>query len=121
VEAAALRVLYSNGGAVETQKKLYSEVLEQLKWEKDNIRVSPSKMREVLLSSRKISVEIRYASRPLSKPLKGCPVCRHSVSEIHNHTLDGKRVVSGYKCTSCTFWTPIRRRVPSHYIFRVAG
>ena len=120
MEATALRVLYANGGVVETQQKLYREVMEQIGWEKESFRVSPGKMREVLLTSKKIQVEIRYAARSLAKALKGCPVCRQPVTEIHNQTLDSGRVVAGYKCTSCSFWTPIRRRVPARYIFRVS-
>jgi transposase-like protein len=114
-------VLYANGGVIETQEKLYREVMEQIGWQKESFRVSPAKMREILLSSKKIQVEIRYATKPLARPLKGCPVCRRPVREIHNQTLDSGRVVAGYKCTACTFWTPIRRRVPARYIFRVGS
>lgn len=116
----ALRVLYSHGGTIETQQKLYDELVDQLRWEREELRVSPGKMRQLLLSSKKIEVEVRYAMHALTRPVTACPVCRKPVLEIQNHTLDSKSVVTGYRCTSCAYWTPLRRRVPARYSFRVA-
>lgn len=120
IETLALRILYSHGGSVETQRRLYEAVVQELQWESDSLLVSPSRMRQVLLSSKKIHVVIRYARRPLVAPVESCPVCRSKVVPIRNHTLEGKSVVSGYRCTACSFWTPLRRQVPARYIFRAA-
>jgi hypothetical protein len=120
IEALALRALYSYGGAIDTQKRLYEEVMDQLKGEGKDLRIGPERMRTILLSSKRIVVEVRYAARPVSSAIRVCPVCRKPVVEIHNATLDGGKVVAGFKCTSCTFWTPLKRRVPCRYTFRAA-
>ncbi len=121
IETLALRVLYSHGGSVETQEQLYRELVEQLHWEKPDLRVSPPRMRQVLLASKRIHIEIRYATKMLTEPLSTCPVCRAPVAEIRNHTLEGESVVSGFRCTRCPFWTPLRRRVPARYVFRAGA
>ncbi len=119
IEALALRALYSSGGSIETQRKLHAELVEQLRGEEKRLRVSEERMRSVLLTSKRIAVDVRYASRPVSAPLRSCPVCHRPIREIYNETLDGGRVIAGYKCSRCPFWTPIRRRVPARYTFRV--
>ncbi len=118
IEALALRALYSSGGSIDTQRRLHDEVVEQLRGEEKKYRVSEERMRSVLLSSKRIAVDVRYASRPARSPLRTCPVCHKPIQEIYNETLDGGRVIAGFKCRHCSFWTPLKRRVPARYNFR---
>lgn len=119
VDTLAMRALHSNGGTIDTQRRLLAEIVDQLKGEAQDFRISEERMRELLLSSTKITVDVRYSTRSVSGVLNHCPVCRKPVREVHNATLDGAKVIAGYRCTSCVFWTPLRRRVPSRYVFRV--
>lgn len=77
-------------------------------------------MRALLASSSKVTLEVRYATRDRKGPLTACPVCFSPVRPRQNETLWGDSVIVGYRCTSCAFWTPIRRRVPAQYTFRAA-
>lgn len=89
-----------------------------MRLEDATFRVGPGRLRRVLLASRSVHLEVHYALRLLRAPLTVCPVCRQPVRPIRNQTLYGDTVVSGYRCTSCSFWTPLKRRVPSRYVFR---
>lgn len=119
IDSLAIRALNSYGGSIETQRKLYMEIADKLKGEDEDLRVSEARMREVLLSSPRVTVDVRYSMHDESPHFKACPVCRKPIIEVFNATLDGGKVIAGYKCTNCPFWTPLRRRVPSRYIFRI--
>jgi hypothetical protein len=119
VDTLAMRALHSNGGVIDTQRKLLYEIVDQLKGEREDFRISKARMRELLLSSKKITVDVRYSVRSVEGALDTCPVCSKPVAEVFNSTLDGGKIIAGYRCTECSFWTPLRRRVPSRYVFRV--
>lgn len=118
MERLALAVLRSHGGVVETQEALREELARRLRLEDATYRVGAGRLRRLLLASRAIHLEVRYALRPLRRPLEACPVCQQKVRPIRNRTLFGDTVVTGYRCSSCAFWTPLKRRVPARYVFR---
>lgn len=118
MERAALAILRAHRGAVRTQRALWVEVSKRLWEEEPPLRIGPERMRAVLATSKRVHLEVHYANRPVRTPLLACPVCRSPVEPRHNATLWGDTVIVGYRCTKCPFWTPIRRRVPAHYVFR---
>jgi hypothetical protein len=118
VERVALSVLRAHRGSIPTQRALWEAVSRRLWEEEPPLRVGPERMRALLAGSTRLRLEVRYANRPLKRPMLACPVCRNPVKPRYNATLWGDTVIVGYRCTVCPFWTPIRRRVPARYAFR---
>lgn len=116
---AALQVLRVHRGVVETQHELWLRVSEELRKEEPPRRIGPVRMRALLATSPKVHLEVRYARKRDDRPLTHCPVCFHEIKPRQNQTLWGDQVVVGYRCTACPFWTPLKRRVPAQYTFRV--
>jgi C4-type Zn-finger protein len=79
-------------------------------------------MRQVLLDEPGVRIEVRYTEKTTRRALNNrCPVCRSALRAIRNRTLEGDRVVLGYRCGRCGYWTHLRRRVPVRYRFVRVG
>ena len=118
MERAALAVLRTHRGSVPTQRALWEEVSRRLWGEDPPLRAGPERMRALLVGSHRLRLEVRYALRPLRRPLVDCPVCHNPVRPRYNSTLWGDTVIVGYRCSVCPFWTPNRPRVPARYVIR---
>ncbi len=46
-----------------------------------------------------------------------CPVCGARLRKVRNMTVFGGTVTLGYRCDRCRYWTGLRKRVPTRYIF----
>jgi DNA-directed RNA polymerase subunit RPC12/RpoP len=46
-----------------------------------------------------------------------CPVCGGRTEKIKNLTVYGGTVTRGYRCRACGYWTGLKKRVPTLYIF----
>jgi hypothetical protein len=114
-------VLRVHRGVVPTQHELWKKVSEELQKEEPPRRTGPARMRAVLATAKGVHLEVRYSQRGEDRPLVKCPVCFHEIKPRQNQTLWGEQVVVGYRCTSCPFWTPLKRRVPAQYTFRTEG
>ncbi len=79
------------------------------------------RLRRLVLGSPGIRVDVRYAERATRRPLSSCPVCGAPIAPIRNRTLEGDRVVLGYRCTRCGYWTHLHRRTPVRYRFLAVG
>ncbi len=118
VEEVILKIL-SRRGVVESQAELHREVMKHLLRRNERYRLSERRMRLVALSTRNIRVEIKYKLTERSVDnMEICPVCGSPMERISNYTLDGKKVVIGFRCTHCPYWTGTKLRVPIRYIFR---
>lgn len=113
-------VLRRHRGSVPSQHALWEEVARRLRDLDPPQLAGPGRMRSFLAVSAGVEVDVRYARRDSRKPLLSCPVCFGPVRPRQNETLWGDSVIVGYRCTRCTFWTPLRRRVPAQYTFRAA-
>lgn len=103
-----------------TQDALWRQVSSKLRRQDPPLLTGKERMRAVLATSSQVHLEVRYARRAQRRPLVACPVCYAPLKPRQNATLWGDSVIVGYRCTSCPFWTPIRRRVPAQYTFRAA-
>ena len=63
----------------------------------------------------KVEIQTREAEEK-SRNVR-CPVCGSKTKRIQNETVYGGKVTLGYKCRSCGYWTGMKRRVPTRYIF----
>ncbi len=118
VEKIVLRIL-SRRGIVESQAELLREVLKHLHRKNKNYKLSGKRMRIIALQSGKVKIEIRYKLSDKSvESIEKCPVCGGKMVKIENSTLDGGKVIIGFKCLNCPYWTGKQLRVPVRYIFR---
>ncbi len=118
VKRIILKILHMRG-VVESQAELHREVMKHLERKNKNYRLSGRRMRIIALNSGHVGIEIRY--RLTDKEVESfeiCPVCGSKMVKISNSTLDGSRVIIGFRCTGCPYWTGKRLRVPVRYVFR---
>jgi hypothetical protein len=107
----------NNTGVVNSQVKL-KDLVERDLWETDrDYRVSPRRLRILALSSPKIGVEIHYRESKEKKSTNKCPVCDHELKYVKNKTIFNGVVTVGHECTNCSYWTGMKKRVPTRYIF----
>jgi uncharacterized protein with PIN domain len=106
-------------GVIESQAELHREVMKHLKRRNKDYKLSERRMRIIALSNKSVALEIRYKlTDKVVEDMEKCPVCGGNMARIENSTLDGKKVIIGFKCTSCPYWTGKKLRVPIRYIFR---
>ena len=121
VRSVARRSLGRIGGRVPSQAALRRALLPGLRAKDPLFVLGGVRLRQILLDAPGVRVEVRYAERPTRRPLQRCPVCHSALRPIRNRTLEGDRVVLGYRCTHCDYWTHLRRRVPVRYRFLRVG
>ncbi len=118
VTSAVLKVVKSKR-VVESQNELLHEVMKHLRRKNAEYRISGRRLRLIALKTGKIKMEIRYRITDKHVDnLEICPVCGEKMVKVENATLDGGRVVVGFKCTQCPYWTGKTLRLPIRYIFR---
>ena len=107
--------------SIPSQRRFTELVLEDLKKKNPEYKVGEVRLRRMALHRNLAKVTIQYReTRELSH--KGrCPVCASPTEELHNLTLDDKRVELGFKCKKCPYWTGPRKRVPVRYTFSMLG
>jgi len=117
VLAIAIKEALREQSTVISQIKLTKLVKAQLKKMDPEFTASEERIRKVALVKKltKIEIQSREAQEKSSK--MPCPVCGSRVKRIQNETIFGGKVTLGYKCKSCGYWTGLRRRVPTRYIF----
>ncbi len=84
-----------------------------------SLRIGPRRLRQLLLATGRLSLSIAYSTRTDRRPLRECPVCAGPLRRLVNQTLDNDRVVLGYACPLCGYWTHLGRRVPVRYGIRL--
>ncbi|HYK92645.1 MAG TPA: hypothetical protein VEY07_01210 [Thermoplasmata archaeon] len=102
-----------------TQQALLTAVRRELVRSDPALRIGPRRLRRLLLDSGLARLRVDYSERQDRRPLERCPVCGDSLRRVVNRTLEGDRVVLGYACSRCAYWTHLRRRVPIRYSVRL--
>ncbi len=83
--------------------------------------VSRRRLRLVCLASGKVEVTAFTRHSDARRPLSKCPVCRGPIAPIRNKTVYDGSVTLGHRCGRCGYWTGIRRRVPTLYVYTRRG
>ena len=83
--------------------------------------LKPERLRRLLVTDPRFEVEVHYREEPTKRALSRCPVCRAALATSKNETIFGGTVTVGHRCTRCSYWTGVRRRVPTRYRVRLAG
>ena len=107
-------------GVVESQAELLSEVKKHLIRRGKDLKISGKRLRRIAVHMPEVEVEIRCKTTEREvDDMRTCPVCGEEMEKITNLTLDGQKIIVGFKCTFCSFWTGRKLRVPRRYIFHL--
>ncbi len=107
-------------GMIESQTELLNEVKKHLRRLGEDYRISGKRLRRIAVRMPEIVMEIRY--RNLNREvdsMETCPVCGEKMEKITNLTLEGDKIIVGFRCTFCPYWTGKKLRIPMRYIFRL--
>lgn len=112
----SLRRVLSARQIVDSQRKLKQLIEKDLKGDM-KYRVGEPRLRVLAIESGLINLEIRCRDTQERRSLIKCPVCGNRLRKVRNMTVYGGTVTLGYRCERCKYWTGLKRRVPTRYIF----
>jgi hypothetical protein len=112
----ALRRLFSTRQMVDSQRRLKFLVEKDLKGQ-EKYKVGQPRLRLLAIDSGLVDLEIHCRDTQEMRSLVKCPVCGERIQKVRNMTVFGGTVTLGYRCDRCTYWTGLKRRVPTRYVF----
>ena len=112
----SLARVFSTRHEVTSQRRLKSLVERDMKTD-DVFRVGGGRLRKLAIDSGLVSLEIRCRDTEEMRSLIKCPVCGNRLRRVRNMTVFGGTVTLGYRCEKCKYWTGLKRRVPTRYVF----
>ena len=116
----AIRDVIARYKVVNSQKKLKELVERELNQNNENYKVGGTRMRLLAINTGIAQVEVHCKETEQEKePLANCPVCRSKLKKSKNQTVFGGTVTLGHTCPTCTYWTGMKRRVPTRYVFNI--
>ena len=104
-------------GVVNSQRKMTELVLKELHRHDPDYSVSGSRVRRLAILNDLTSLDIHGRDSTTKTRAGACPVCGGKTEKIRNLTVYGGTVTMGYKCKTCGYWTGLKHRVPTLYIF----
>jgi DNA-directed RNA polymerase subunit RPC12/RpoP len=113
----AIRDALQRHGVVNSQRKMTEFVLKELRRHDSDYSVSEERVRRLAIDNGLAKVEIHARESDKRTSARDCPVCGGKTFKIKNETVYGGTVTVGYKCKTCGFWTGLKLRVPTRYIF----
>jgi len=102
---------------VSSQHRLKELVENELKTKNDEFHVSGSRIRNLVLKSDLVRIEIHSREGSPDKVLHRCPVCNNSLKKVKNQTIFGGEVTIEFRCSNCGYWTGKKKRIPTLYVF----
>ncbi len=113
---AALARIFSTRHEVNSQRQLKRLVEKDLKSD-EVFRVGEVRLRKLAIDSGLVNLEIHSRETEARRSLIKCPVCGERLARVRNMTVFGGTVTLGYRCDRCSYWTGLKKRVPTRYIF----
>ena len=104
---------------VSSQHRLKELVENELKTKNDEFHVSGSRLRNLVLKSGLVRIEIHSREGDPNKVLNRCPVCNNSLKMVKNQTIFGGEVTIELRCSNCGYWTGKKKRIPTLYVFHL--
>ena len=117
---AAISRVFQTRHEVSSQRALKRLVEREVRGS-ENFRVGEERIRRLAIESGLTRLEIRAREADERRGLTKCPVCGERVKRIKNMTVFGGTVTLGYRCDRCGYWTGLRKRVPTRYVFTRRG
>ncbi|MEK6988261.1 MAG: hypothetical protein AABX97_09270 [Candidatus Thermoplasmatota archaeon] len=108
--------LFATRHEVPSQRKLKALVEKDLKGE-EVFRVGEARLRKIAIDSGLVDLEIHCRDTEEMRSLIRCPVCGERLRRVRNMTVFGGTVTLGYRCERCKYWTGLKRRIPTRYVF----
>lgn len=121
IERAARTALARPSSKAASQRELLARVLPILRRRDPIAALGGRRLRGILLDLPEVRLDVVYREESSRRPLGRCPVCSGAVRPIRNRTLDEDRVILGYRCPRCGYWTHLRRRIPVRYTIRLGA
>ncbi|HYS99721.1 MAG TPA: hypothetical protein VEO20_03565 [Thermoplasmata archaeon] len=113
---ASLTRVFSTRQIVDSQRRLKALVEKDMKGD-DRYRVGEPRLRLLAIDSGLVDLEILCRDTDEMRSLIKCPVCGNRLKKVRNMTVFGGTVTLGYRCERCKYWTGLKRRVPTRYVF----
>ena len=118
--AEALQRVLSTKRFVDSQRQLKRLVERELQGE-DVYKVGEVRIRHAAIDSGLIDLAIHCRESGKTRTMVKCPVCTARLKRVRNMTVFGGTVTLGYHCSRCGYWTGIRHRIPTRYVFTRRG
>ncbi|MCJ7607534.1 MAG: hypothetical protein MUO94_06795 [Thermoplasmata archaeon] len=113
----AIRDVLRSHGVINSQRKLTELVLVSLRRHDSDYTVSEERVRHLAIENELAVIDIRCRDTQKRTAASACPVCGGRTKRIKNLTVFGGSVTSGYRCSTCGYWTGLKCRVPTRYVF----
>jgi len=113
----AIKDALQRHGVVSSQRKMTELVLKELRRHDSDYSVSEERVRRLAIDNGLANLEIRARESAQKTSARDCPVCGGKTDRIRNETVYGGTVTMGYRCRKCGYWTGLKQRVPTLYIF----
>lgn len=113
---ASIERVFSTRHVVNSQRQLKRLVEKDLRTE-EVFRVGEPRLRQITIESGLVNLEIHCRETAERRSLVRCPVCGERLRRVRNMTVFGGTVTLGYRCSRCGYWTGLKKRVPTRYIF----
>ncbi len=118
IKKAATKIL-KKYRTVSSQYRLKELVEQELKTKTSESHVSGSRLRNLVLKSNLVRIEIHSREGRPDKVLNRCPVCNNSLKRVKNQTIFGGEVTIELRCSKCGYWTGKKKRIPTLYVFHL--
>jgi hypothetical protein len=115
----AVKKVFLKYNSVSSQHRLKKLVEKELKTKKKKFHVSEQRLRNIVLKSGLIDIEIKSREGDPHKILNRCPVCDNTLQRVKNLTIWGGKVTIEFRCNNCGYWTGKKKRIPTRYIFHL--
>lgn len=115
--ADAIRRAVARHGVVNSQRKLTELVRKELKTLDPDFTIAEERVRMMAINKGLVKISINARDTPAKTSSSTCPVCSKRMKHIKNLTVYGGSVDLGYRCPRCGYWTGLKSRRPTRYIF----
>lgn len=112
----ALQRVLAKQKTVSSQRRLKA-LLEREMSNEEDYRVSGPRARTIAFESGLVEMEIECRESEERRSQHRCLVCGTPLERVKNETIFGGTVTLGYNCPHCPYWTGLKRRVPTRYVF----
>jgi len=115
----AVKKVFLKYYSVSSQHKLKNLVEKELRTKKKQFHVSEHRLRNIVLKSGLVDIEIHSREGDPHKILNRCPVCNNPLQRVKNLTIWGGKVTIEFRCPKCGYWTGKKKRIPTRYVFHL--
>ena len=112
----AISRVFAGRHQVTSQRQLKRLVEREVRGD-EHYRVGARRLRLAAIDTGFVDLEIHTRETLERRSQVKCPVCASRLRKVRNMTVFGGTVTLGYRCDRCHYWTGLRKRVPTRYIF----